>query len=57
VTLEPVVGVVVPATVATVIREETLGAVNELLGSHDDLVVASEDEVRLNGFSSGEGPA
>ena len=54
---EPFPGVVVPATVATVVGEETLGAVNEFLRGHDDLFVSGNDVSGLNRLGGREGPA
>jgi len=55
--LVPFPGVVVPATVASVVAEETLGAVDELLGAHDSLVVSGNNPAGLGGFSGRESPA
>jgi len=54
---EPLPGVVVPATVATVVGEEATSAIDELLRGHDDLVVAGNDVGGLDGLSGREGPA
>ena len=55
--LVPLPGVVVPATVASMVAEDTLGAVNKLLGAHDNLVVSGNDPARLGGLSGRESPA
>mmetsp|Transcript_36067 Transcript_36067/g.44021 ORF Transcript_36067/g.44021 Transcript_36067/m.44021 type:complete len:342 (+) Transcript_36067:159-1184(+) len=57
VVLEPLVGVVVPATSAAMVGEQTLGAIDELLRRHDDLLVAGKDICGLNSLGGGEGPA
>ena len=55
--LVPLPGVVVPATVASVVAEQTLGAVDELLGAHDNLVVSGNNPAGLGGLSGRESPA
>ena len=55
--LVPLPGVVIPATVASVVAEQTLGAVDELLGAHDNLVVSGNNPAGLGGLSGRESPA
>ena len=55
--LVPLPGVIVPATVASVVAEQTLGAVDELLGAHDNLVISGNNPAGLGGLSGRESPA
>ena len=56
--LVPLPGIPVPATRATpVARYGFYGAVDELLFTHDNLVISGNDPVGLGGLSGGESPA
>ena len=55
--LVPIPSPEVPATPASTVVVFSQGAVDELLGAHDSLVVSGNDPAGLGGLSGGKSPA